>query len=287
MTCELAQPAEGAVYKMIKLIDVSSAQSPSAIDPVKVRNSGVRGVYIRCGEGRDGPPDPARDAHVRKFEQTDMRIGFYYVLAPSNKDPVGAAAKANQLSQSSVQNELPFVIDIERNRPLGADAKVWADYLNKFLPHINGKYVCYTYTSFRKELEAVGFSTDKWFQAQYPPLRYPTTLSDQLKTNVLNHMAAYNAALAKNDAATAHKEMVAMNIDAIALSKLGQEPAPIGSPPAAKMWQWGGSANAATVPGVLGLCDRSWFLGNEDEWAAFMRYPPVVQATQVVIQKPT
>lgn len=259
---------------MIKLIDVSSAQNPKTIDWQKVKANGIQGAYIRCGDGLHSV-DPAFSEHWRRASDVGILTGAYYVLAPSTKDPIGSAQHATQCAGDTV---LPLCIDVERNSPLGADAPQWVDFLQRTLSYIQGGTTVYTYRSFLAEMVKAGFTAPKWlFLAAYPELHYSTPQAEVLRRLVLDDIKAYTIALTKNDAKAASAALNKKFTDGAALSKFELEPTPTGTPPNGVMWQWGGDANAATCPGVLGLCDRSTFYGSDEDWSLFRRWPPRVE----------
>lgn len=265
---------------MRNLIDISMAQPVNAIDWIKVKSSGIDGVYVRCGEGLHSK-DPCFEEHSKNATDAGLRVGAYYVIAPSTKDPHGSAAQA--MSWSLLDNAMPLVIDIERNRPLGADAPVWCDFINKMAEELKGEWIPYTYTSFRTELSLAGFRSSRWMIAQYPPLKYPSLQAEAYRASVLKNMVAFNRAIRLGDATAAKETANARARDALALSKLGVIPEPVGTAPFdATIWQWGGDANACTCTGVQGLCDRSYFLGTDDEWTSWRQWPKHIFAENAV-----
>ena len=260
---------------VIRLIDLSSAQPAQNVDRDLLVANGYAGAYIRCGEGLH---DSSRDsflAHANNLVRPDMaiRIGAYHVIAPSSGNPEGQAE--NLVKWSAIGTMLmPYAIDAERNRPLGQDAKDWVKFLGAYrgrLQQLNVRHILYTYTSFQQEMVLAGIPKVDWFLARYPQLHYPGADAEFLRQSVLQHARQYAAAVAKGDAPTAATEARAKARDAAALARLGRMPEPLGTAPAgAVLWQWGGDANASTVPGVHDvLCDQSEFLGNSDTWANF------------------
>lgn len=236
---------------MIHLADFSSAQPLP--DRQGLLASRIRGVHIKCGEGLH---DSARDSFLKHaanlLPQTgEIRVGAYHVVAPSSGSPEKQAQ--NLLKWSAFGCEMmPYMVDVERNRPLGADATFWRDFLNAYigeLDKVGVRYMVYTYLSFRRELEAVGFTAKEWHIAAYPALTYPSLEGESLRRLVLSDPTArYRYAMA--------------------LSRRSETPVPQGGAPSScTCWQWGGDANASTVGGVLGMCDRSYYLG--DDWDRF------------------
>lgn len=249
-------------------LDVSNAQSPSLTNYKKIVAKGYKGVLVRCGEGMHSK-DGAFATHVKGFLDAGMPlVGAYYVLAPSTKDPKGCAfqamAWAQEIQVLAKDRELFFTIDIERNRPLGADAPEWRDFVLEFESHVDGNYRYYTYDSFRQQLMDVGFKPKKpWIIARYPQLLYPTAQAEALRKSCLTEMQKFNAAIKANDSKAAIAAAQARARDALALSKLELDYTPLGQPPAdCEGWQVGGDANGSTVPGVLGFCDKTYYYGD-------------------------
>lgn len=257
---------------MINLIDVSFLQAPKSIDWEAVKNAGISGVYVRCGEGLKSK-DPAFVEHVERIQGAGLKAGAYYVGAPSTQNPKASAETA--LTWAGECGDLmPLVIDIERNRALGADAPVWAEFFTAMGKELNCRWMAYTYLYFREALEPLGFRPPEWFIARYPSLMYGEPQAQALCASAIGNMAKFNAAIIKGDSKAAQIAAQARSNDAIALSKLGSHVEPLGSPPSnCRMWQWGGDANGSTVPGVFGFCDRSYFYGTDDEWNNFHQYP--------------
>lgn len=267
---------------MVKLIDLSSAQIPSSVDWTKVGAAGIEGVYLRCGEGIHSF-DVAFSEHLKRARDAGVRTGAYYVMAPSTKDPTGSAHAAMDWAQDA---EMPLCIDVERNRALGTDAPEWSDFLTSLTSLLSGHSVVYTYTSFLNELVHAGWMPGAVFQAEYHEVHYSTVAGEYLRQQCLGDMKAFSTAVLKGDAAAAKAAANARTRDAIALSKLDLDCEPTGKPPEALLWQWGGDANGATCPGVLGFCDRSTFYGDWDTW---LRFPPlqtveVTEALPVIAQ---
>jgi hypothetical protein len=165
------------------------------------------------------------------------------------------------------------MVDVERNRPLGADAPAWKAFLEAYLDACTVKPLVYTYASFLAELKIARLDLTKcrgtWV-AKYPQIAYPDPGAESLRRAVMDHEAARQAHLAKGDPIGANVEARAKLVCAQQLSAMGLTPSPLGlAPPNAAVWQWGGDYNASTVAGVRGLCDRSYFLGDEATFAAF------------------
>lgn len=252
---------------MIHLADISKAQPLTAIDPDVLKQT-VSGVYIRCGEGLN---DSDRQIFLEQVNHLDplhtgLRVGAYHVIAPSSGSPEKQAQNLLKWSAMGIQM-MPYVVDVERNRPLGQDAKSWKGFLDLYCAELcraRVKFLVYTYDSFRQELEAAGFSAD-WFIARYPTLRYPTPEAEALRKNVLDWSAKSLQLGAGTDAW--RKAIQAKQASALALSRRHEEPSPIGtSPQRCSAWQFGGDANSSTVAGIDGLCDRSYLYSD---WGTF------------------
>lgn len=252
---------------MKSLIDLS------AMNPLG-RPVGIDGAFIRCGTGLHDY-DSMYTKHVANLVGTtpDARLGAYHVIAPSSGNPEGQAA--NLVAWSAYSGVcLPRVVDVERNRPLNTDAKAWRDFIVAYVKALPSKLLLYTYSSFLTELLGAGLDLGLFrglFLAKYPTLVYDTPAAEALRKSVLAYSDQYVQCTRKGDGAGAQRALAQKYSQARALSGQNVDCEPLAMPPKdALLWQWGGDANAATCPGVDGLVDRSYFLGSDVDWDAFV-----------------
>lgn len=249
---------------MIHLIDLSSNQPITAVNAVRLRLAGIRGAHVRCGSGLYSV-DQAYATHRAKLCSADIRTGAYFVVRPSQGAPRDQAERAEALQAyfAPRADDLPLGVDLEESAPGDGD------FMRAFLGALNCRYVVYCNTSVRRNLEASGPKVPYW-QAEYHTLVYPTAEANVLAGAAVlaNDQAA--KALKAGDQEGYRKYLAAKAADGLALSRLRLMPRDSGkAPDGCWMHQFGGDANASTVDGVDGFCDRSVFLGTEEEFTSF------------------
>lgn len=256
---------------MKKFIDVSQVQRPDSINWHKVKANGIDAVYVRCGEGLYSQ-DTAFRTHAERARAAGLRVGAYYVMAPSTQKPKECAFQAQ--AWGDVEDAMPLVIDVERNRPLENDAKRFAEFFEKMVENIEGRVILYTYKNMFLELKPFLTKAHPLWVAAYPTLRYPTPQAELARLQCLQAMTDFALAVKAGDAKAAKTAADQRHLAALTLSKLGQEPMPQGGVPTDCIgWQWGGDANAATCAGVEGFCDRSNLYVTDEEWEGFYLHP--------------
>ena len=220
---------------MIELVDMCSLQDPAHVDFKKMKDSGVRGVYLKSSQ-YSGSEDPTFDIGVERATAAGLVCGPYH-FAYCGSDAATQMAFFWKASRGlgSKPGELPPLIDWEyavndsAGRPLSKLAVV--EWLLKALqsaktiwyPDSDRKPSAYTFPEFALEHAAE--------LASQPLLgNYPLTL------------AAYPSLIVPRDPP---KPWTAVTVH-----------------------QYAG--NDGRVPGVATACDRDRFMGTEEDFQAYI-----------------
>ena len=156
----------------VKIIDVSHWQG--AIDWEKVKDDGVKGVFIKATEGTSYV-DPKFKENAINAKKAGLKIGFYHFAHPNN-DPVKEVEHFLKTIKD-FQNDLPLVLDLENNKGLTksqvtAFAEKW---LNEIIKRTGQTPLFYSYTSFIKSYIDKSLNKFPLWIAQYTTALKPSS----------------------------------------------------------------------------------------------------------------
>ncbi len=219
----------------IELVDMCSLQNPEGCDFNKMKDSGIRGVYLKASQ-YSSSIDPTYTVGLARAKAAGLVCGAYH-FAFCGSDPAAQMMHFYEASggQGCNNGELPPMIDWEfskndkEGKPITLTASVlWLIEAAKtarelWYPDVDRLPIIYTYPYFGHERDI--------------PLK-----------NYGAKLAHYPLCLADYSG-----------------SKTPQRLEPWGAP---TIHQYIG--NGGKVPGVSGDCDRDRFLGTEEQWRLFL-----------------